>query len=112
MPRNERWKQDTDGVQIDIWVTYDGVNYSLHPFSEELIQERFPDARPLPSIFLGHESRAEFPARHKPLWERMAMMLTGLTLEQIAELGGFSIFNPETKKLVWRWKPARKRSTA
>jgi hypothetical protein len=41
MARNDRWKQDTDGIQIDIWVSHDGVSYSLHPFSEERIQERF-----------------------------------------------------------------------
>ena len=61
---------------------------------------------------MGYESKGEFPDRHKPLWEQMATMLTDLTLEQIADLRGFAIYNPETEKVVWRWKPARKRSTA
>ncbi len=61
---------------------------------------------------LGFDKKQEFPARHKPLWERMVMMLTDLTLGQIAELGGFCIYNPDTEKVIWRWKPARTRSTA
>jgi hypothetical protein len=42
----------------------------------------------------------------------MAKMLTGLTAAQIAALGGICIYNPDTEKVVWRWHPARARTTA
>ncbi len=108
-----RWVQDVpETIQVNIWVGSDGVNYALHPVTEARIKERFPNARPLPNIMLGFDKEKEFPARHKLLWERMVMMLTDLTVEEIAELGGFCIYETATKKLVWRWKTARTRSTA
>jgi hypothetical protein len=101
-----------DAIQINVWVTYYGVNYTLHLRSRRRIEDRFPEARPLPSILLGHDKREEFPKRHESYWEQMALMLTGLTATQIAELGGICIYNPDTEKVVWRWQSALKRTTA
>jgi hypothetical protein len=101
-----------DTIEVDIWVNYDGVNYALNSHSIRRIKERYPEARPLPNIFLGYEDEKDFPARHAPLWERMIAMLTDLTPEQMAELGGICMYQPRTKKVIWRWEPARQRSTA
>ena len=102
----------TDAIQINVWVTYDGVLYTLPHRTQRRIEERFPEARPLPRIILGHDKREEFPSRHEPYWDRMVSMLTGLTAEQIAELGGICIYNPDTEKVVRRWHPAPARTSA
>lgn len=102
----------TDAIQINVWAVRQGVNYGLHFRSRDRIAQRFPEAHPLRSIYLGHDCAEDFPARHEPHWERMSSMLTGLTAEQIGELGGICIYNPDTEEVVWRWRPLPARSTA
>jgi hypothetical protein len=48
----------------------------------------------VPGVFVGYDTRAEFEELHGPMWKQIAMMLTGLTWEQIESMGGVRIYDP------------------
>jgi hypothetical protein len=92
-------------LQISVSLEVGGSAYGLDPLSRRLVQKRFPDARGLPGVFFGYHKKEEFEELHKPLWPLAATLLTGLTLEQIGELGGIQLSNPRTGKVYWDWRP-------
>jgi hypothetical protein len=84
------------GERIDIAVgrQSDGGAYELEPLSRRLIDRRFPGLEPPGQVFVEYAKREDFERVHGPLWRHIALMLTGLTEEQLEELGGFRIFEP------------------
>mgnify|MGYP001426042618 CR=1 FL=1 len=72
----------------------DGCAYELNPRSVAVIRARYPGVRAVPSVFVGYDTRTEFEELHGPMWKQIAMMLTGLSWEQIEQMGGVSIYDP------------------
>ena len=46
----------------------------------------------------GFEQGADFAEAHGPIWEQVAVLVTGLSAEQIKEMGGFLIVNPVSQE--------------
>ena len=42
---------------------------------------------------------------HGPLWPLAATLLTGLTMDQIGQLGGLRLEDPWKKTVLWEWHP-------
>jgi hypothetical protein len=103
-------RMSRDALLICIAIQHDGAVYDLDSQSEFRIKERYPDATPLESIMLGHRREADFERLNRPRWEPMVLLLTGLTPEQIADLGGVRIYDIEQEQVVWQWKPEVVRS--
>src|SRR5262249_14996685 len=82
-----------------------GCVYELHPRSEDMVKERFAPDRMLPLVFLGYEKEEDFERLHVPHLQLVGTLLTGLTLEQIAQLGGLRLYDPKAKKVMWEWLP-------
>ena len=82
-----------------------GSVYALDPLSEDRVREAFPEARGLPKVFFGYNSPEEFEALHRPLWPLAGTLLTGLTLEQIGQLGGLRFHEARTDTLLGEWHP-------
>jgi hypothetical protein len=88
-------------VQIQISHEMDGCTYGLHPNSKMLIKKRFPHARLVPSVYIGSDTRANFAPDHQELiWNYVALILTGLNEDQLNELGGYWVFDPEKEEVV------------
>jgi hypothetical protein len=81
-------------IIINIGRQSDGCTYQLHPRSRAEIKARFPSVHPVPTIFVGYDTQGDFETLHGPMWKQIAMMLTGLTWEQIEEVGGATIYDP------------------
>lgn len=79
---------------INIGRQSDGCAYELDPRSRFEIKSRFPGLHAVPSVFVGYDAKTDFEAMHGPMWKQIAAMLTGLTWEQIQELGGLSLYDP------------------
>ena len=79
---------------IQIGRQRDGCTYQLHPSSRARLRKEFPDVRPVPSVFIGYDTKSDFEALHGPLWKQIATMLTGLSWERIETLGGIQIYDP------------------
>lgn len=87
-------------ILINIGRQSDGCTYQLHPRSSDEIRSRFPRARPVPSVFIGYETQAEFEELHGPIWRQVALMLTGLSWEQIEAMGGVRLYDPVAEQEV------------
>jgi hypothetical protein len=94
-----------DALLIVVGLQHDGGVYQLDPLSERRIEEAFPGANVLPVVVLGYRTEADFERTHRPHWEQVAKVLTGLTPEQIARLGGVRVYDPERNRVVWEWRP-------
>lgn len=82
------------GLLINIGRQSDGCTYQLNPRSRAEIRARFPGAEPVPSIFVGYDTQADFEKLHGRMWKQLAVMLTGLAWEEIEEMGGVSLYDP------------------
>jgi hypothetical protein len=94
------------GLVIEVGWQQDGGVYMLDGRSKKLIRERCPDAVINPGTLLGYDKTEDYNRFHRPYWEVLAQIMTGLTAEQIAALGGVSIYHPVEKRIIWRWDPA------
>jgi hypothetical protein len=80
-----------------------GSTYALDPLSEDRVREAFPEAHGLPMVFFGYNTPGEFDTLHRPLWPQAAQLLTGLTMEQIGQLGGLKFSDAKTEATIWEW---------
>jgi hypothetical protein len=81
-------------IVINIGRQSDGCTYQIHPRSRADIKRRFPAAHLVPTLFVGSDPQADFETFHGTMWKQIAMMLTGLTWEQLEESGGVSMYDP------------------
>lgn len=84
-------------VEIHRSCQRDGCTYELHPNSQALVRKKFPEARTVGSVFIGHDTQASFArARQEAIWDHVAMILTGLTEDNLNQLGGYRVYDPVT----------------
>jgi hypothetical protein len=98
-------RETTNGEPLLVQVNQQphGSFYALEFLSQRRIRELFPEVHGLPSVFFGFNKEDEFESLHRPLWPLAAKLLTGLTEDQIARVGGVRFYNPWTKEVVWEW---------
>jgi hypothetical protein len=70
-----------------------GADFSLHPHSRTLIRRRFPGSPMVSSISIEWSTKSDFEQQHGPLWDHVAMVLTGLSIEQLQSLDGYQIYD-------------------
>jgi len=87
-------------IRIDVGVQAEGCTYALGPNAVAAIAERFPDARPARSIYVGYGTREAFEEAHGPMWEQIVTLLTGLTPERLAAHADVVVFDPATDKVL------------
>lgn len=101
-----RKPETVEPLLIRVNLVVNGSVYELDHSSKRRIEREFPEARGLPLVLLGFDRTEEFESLHGPLWSLAGTLLTGLSLEQIAQLGGIRIYYPREKRVVWEWKPS------
>jgi hypothetical protein len=85
---------------INIGRQSDGCTYQLNPKSRAEIRKKFPGVKSAPSIFVGYETQSDFESIHGPMWKQIATMLTGLSWDQIEEMGGVSMYDPMVSEVM------------
>jgi hypothetical protein len=78
-----------------------GADFSLHPHSKTLIRRRFPKSRPVSSISIEWSTQADFEMQHGPIRDHVAVVLTGLTLDELAALGGDEVYDLIKERKVY-----------
>jgi hypothetical protein len=106
LSRENMRKLAEDAVLITVGIQQDGATYALSPTTEQRIREAYPKLHRLPAVFLGYHKDSDFDWLHPPRWKEMALLLTGLSEDQIAQLGGVRLYSPEREEVLWEWKPA------
>jgi hypothetical protein len=89
---------------------WEGAVYVLHPWTKRRVQQAFPQARMIPKVFLAYEKKEDFETLHGPYLQIVGAMLTGLTVDQIAQLGGLRIIEAVEESVVWEWRPTLSRA--
>lgn len=74
----------------------DGVTFQIHPVSRARIQKLFPNARTSRSLFVGSDTHTDYTDIHGPMWTQIVLLLTGLSHNQLSELGSTVIYFPTT----------------
>ena len=105
--RMRRWEPPVaDGLLlIHLHVEANGVTYALDPLSEDRADAVSSHAPRIPLVFFGFDKEAEWESLHRPLWPLTATLLTGLTMDQIGQLGGVRIEDTMNNRVVWEWRP-------
>jgi hypothetical protein len=98
-------KNRTGPLEIAVGWQGNGGVYMLQPWDKDRVREAFPEAVVIPTMFIGYDEAEGYERFHRPYWQQIALMLTGLTPERIARLGGIRIWDPEAQKVLWEWHP-------
>lgn len=95
-------------IIIHFGVQREGFTFRLHPLSLQRIEQLFPTRIRLMSVYIGYDLNRNRPEIHqveREIWEHVGMMLTGLSTEEINQLGGFVGINSLTKEEVFHSLP-------
>jgi hypothetical protein len=92
-------------IEILIGRQRDGATYSLHPNSLKLIREWFPQVHPRPTVFIGRSTQDNIEASAGSINDQVAIILTGLSLRQMNELGGYRVVDPLTDLVLYQSDP-------
>ena len=75
----------------------DGYTCGLAPKSKAVIKSQIPQhSVPVASVFISYENKSNFEIIHGSIWEHIAELLTGLSVEKLQELGGVVFVDPKT----------------
>jgi hypothetical protein len=92
-------------IEIRVAQRSDGCTYSLSPTSRKLILKRFPRANLAPNVFISTPARFDLERTHGPIWGQVALILTGLSEEQIQQLGGYRVLDPVAERVFRKAPP-------
>jgi hypothetical protein len=98
-------KNRTGPLEIAVGWQNDGGVYMLQPWDKRRIHETYPEAIVIPRMLVGYDETENFERFHRPYWQQIALMLTGLTPERIARFGGIRLWDAGTEKVLWEWHP-------
>lgn len=108
---NEGWKvYELPGVKlssgplgpIEILVSRrsDGCTYSLTHTSRKLVRKRFPQAILAPNVLVATSSQADFEQSQRPIWSHVATILTGLSEDELRQLGGHRVIDWAAQRVL------------
>ncbi len=78
----------------------DGYTYSLSLTSQKLISRAFPHANIVHNVFISPSAQADFERTQEPIWGQVASILTGISEQQIQQLGGYRVIDYMSKRVV------------
>ncbi len=77
----------------------EGTIYRLSTASLERIMKRFPNARLAGEIFFSDQSKQDYERGHGPVWDHVIGLLSGLSMDQVNELGGYRVYETVVRTL-------------
>jgi hypothetical protein len=103
---SDKLTKPREGLRIIVGWQGDGGVYQLDLASEKRIKAVYPEAPVISDgMLLGYDKKRDYNRYHRPHWQPIARMLTGLNDEQIARLGGIQIYDPVAARAIWSWVP-------
>jgi len=92
-------------IVVEVGKQMNGATFRLSPKTEVMLASRIPDWSPASSIFVSFDAQWDFARLHGQ-WTQIAMLLTGLSEEQIQSFGGFIFMSPTDKEVVFESRAA------
>jgi hypothetical protein len=82
-------------IVVDVGKQMNGATFRLSHRSETMLASRIPGwSPPSDSLFVAADTQWDFERMHGPTWTQVVMLLTGLSEEQIRDLGGVRFVSP------------------
>jgi hypothetical protein len=94
-----------ENVIIDAGKQLDGFTFRLNPKSRIKLNEKFPETRPVSSIFVSYDTYEEkdFAMLSENVWKYAALMLTGFSDTQFEKSeDGFVFVDPLNNKEIFK----------
>jgi hypothetical protein len=84
-------------------VNRDGETYALDPRSLDRLRDKLgTEAHVRTRIFLAHETSADYQDAHGPIAAQVIQLLTGVTEDRLASIGGVVFRDPITDQTLPR----------
>jgi hypothetical protein len=87
-------------IIIDVGRQMDGATFHLSPRTSARLAEQKLGPPFASSLFVAFPTKGAFERDHSSMWTQIAMLLTGLTADQIEQLGGFRFVDPVADREV------------
>ncbi len=101
-PRADEAADPPGPIEILVGRQSEGNTYNLHPKSFKLLRQRFPQARSLPTIFIGRDTQGDDEATSGSIYDHVATLLTGLSPEKLCDaFGGYRVADPISNLTLW-----------
>jgi hypothetical protein len=88
-------------IKINVNDQLDCVTYQLDPFSRVWVRNQAKFPKPVDSVYVSYDSGTEPPWKEAAHRQHIAEMLTGLSAEQLTELGKVTFVDPKTKRVLF-----------
>ena len=101
MNKQSNYVQEQVPIIIHIGVQRDGYVFELRPTSRDWLEENYPDKYRVTDLFIGFDKSQDIEQIPESIWDHISQLLTGLTLEEINHIGGFTVYNPRLGQEVF-----------
>ena len=91
---------------INVGRSFDGWVFELEPRSRQKVQAAYPPITPVGRVAIGYETRSDFEQVHGPIWNQVAILLTGLSPQRLSKIGDCRFVDAMTGRTLY---PLRKR---
>lgn len=81
-------------IRINVGVQRDGYVFELWPTSRDWLEQHYPDQYRVTDLFIGFDKQQDLRQIPESVWDHISQLLTGLSLEKVNQIGGFTIYNP------------------
>lgn len=78
----------------------DGYVFGLRPRSRVWIEEHYPNKERVASVFIGLDRMQDIQQIPESILAQVLNLLTGLSLDELNKIDGFSVYDPSTNKEV------------
>jgi hypothetical protein len=91
-----------ENVIIDVGKQLDGFTFRLNPKSRIKLNEKFPETRPVSSVFVSYDTYEEkdFGMLPESVWKYVPLMLTGFSDSRFGN--GFVFVDPLNNKEIFK----------
>ncbi|MEM7531217.1 MAG: hypothetical protein AAF639_03500 [Chloroflexota bacterium] len=89
------------GLLVRAGPQFHGFTFRLEPLDRAWVENNILNKQRVPSVYIGLDKASDFSQIHDDILNQIFMLLTGLTIEEINELGGIKIENPLTRQIVY-----------
>lgn len=93
-------------IIVDVGKQMTGATFQLSPQTRVMLASRKLGLPPISSVFVAFDTKKAFDEKLGPIWVHVVMILTGLTEDQLEELGGYSFVSPADQEVLFESRAA------
>ena len=91
----------TPKILIDVGIQRDGYTFRTDPRSRVWLEKTYPNQPRVASVFIGFDQHQDLQQIPQSIWQQVVQLLTGLSFEEINQIGGFVVTDPQTEQEVF-----------